>query len=165
MPTPPRNFVKSDFIPGRYAYGFSIPALSYYGEFRPYGQNSIYGMDAYSTQVIGLDLLDRFGDFFIHKLPLASLRTSGQFAGRIVYYCINGRQLKQTYSVYRASPKAHLASWSDKFAQGATAYHALSAPGLAQLRLDAAARHPPATGYNYFLSLFMKDDPRLALYV
>ena len=165
MPTPPRNFTKSDFVPGRYAFGFSIPGLSYYGEFRPYGQNSIFGMDAYSTQVIGLDILDRFADFFVHNLPLASLRASGQFAGRCVYYCINGRQLKQTYSVYRASPKAHLASWSDKFSSGAAAYHSLSPSGLALLRADAQARPIPATGYNYFLSLFMRDDPRVNLYV
>ena len=165
MPTPPRNFTKTDFIPGRYAYGFSVPALSYYGEFRPYNQNSIFGLDSYSTQVIGLDILDRFSDFFVHKLPLASLRTSGQFAGRIVYYCINGRQLKQTYSVYRGSPKSHLAVWSDKFSQAAAAYHALSPAGLALLRADASARPVPATGYNYFLSLFMRDDPKVNLYV
>lgn len=165
MPTPPRNFTKSDFIPGRYAFGYTIPGLSYYGEFRPYGQNSTYAVDPFGTQVVGLDLLDRFGDFFVSKLPLASLRTSGQFAGRIVYYCINGRQLKQTYSVYRGSPKAHLAAWSDKFSQASAAYHALSPAGLALLRAAAKRRPRPSTGYNYFLSLFMRDDPRVNLYV
>jgi len=163
--TRPRPDLLSEMVTGKYIYGYTCPGFAYYGEFRPYPQQSIYGMDAYETQIVGFNIIDEFLPHCKKFAPLESLRAWKQFAGRTIFYKQHNRQYLMRYQPYHGAPKNHLEAGQRLLMEATFIWHLFDDATKRQLDIDASKQNPPGVGYNFFTKLYIKNDPRWETYV
>lgn len=90
-------------------------------------------------------------------MPLLSIQAWGLWKGQWIFQRRRGRTYVRTASVYDLSPKAHLLPYQPKFAGAVAAWQGLS---LAQKRFytgQASKRGLRISGYNHFISLYLRD--------
>jgi hypothetical protein len=155
----------SQMLPGKYAYGYTCPGFAYYGEFRPFAQQSIYGLEDYSSQIVGFNIIDMVLPHCKLFGPMESVRANNSWGGRIIFYRQHGNQLLMRYQPWHSAPKEHLFPWSLKLMEASFLWNLLDdATKRGRLDIDASTLTPPGTGYNFFTKLYMKNDSRWESY-
>jgi len=90
-------------------------------------------------------------------LPLASLQAWKKWDGIWIWERFRGKSYLRIASEYDLSPKPHLEPYQPKFADAVAAWQNLSAAEKKWYHSRAAALGLQLPGYNYFLSLYLRD--------
>jgi hypothetical protein len=152
-------------VPGKYVYGNTCAGFAYFGEFRPFAQQSIYGMEDYGSQIVGFNIIDAVLKYCTFHIPLLSIRASNAWAGRAVFYRQGGSQYVARFTPWQSSPKSYLQPFSLKLMEATFIWHLLDAAAKRLLDIAASKQKKPGTGYNLFTKYYMKDDHRWQNYV
>lgn len=91
------------------------------------------------------------------NMPLLSIRARGKWKDTFIFQVIHGKQFRRTCSLYDLSAKAHLVPYQPKFAAAVAAWQALTETEKRVYRLQAIRLGRPQSGYNRFISLYLKD--------
>lgn len=102
---------------------------------------------------------------FCHpSMPLLSLRVWGLWQNRYIFQISNGSQQCRVASVYDLSTKAWMPPYWPAFRSAVAAWQGLSAGTKRRLNARASKLGLRYSGYNYFISMFLKSSPHLANY-
>jgi len=102
---------------------------------------------------------------FMHSsLPLLSLRVRGIWMKRYIFQMSNGSQQVRFASAYDMSTKAWMPPYWPAFRGAVLAWQGLSLPTKKRLNARASKLGLRYSGYNYFISLYLKSSPHLSEY-
>jgi len=90
-------------------------------------------------------------------LPLSSLSAWGMWNREIIFFRYRGGDRRRSVSVYDLSVKPHLIPYQSKFALAVAAWQVLPDPDKKYYSSTASRRGLQLSGYNFFISLFLKD--------
>ena len=96
-------------------------------------------------------------DFLTARFPLFSLRVRGKWKDEVIFQVVNGIQVVRTYSEYDGSTKPHMTRYWSKFAAAVWNWQQLSINQKAWFHSRASKLGLQLSGYNYFISLYMRD--------
>jgi len=96
-------------------------------------------------------------DFLNTRLPLFSIRVRGKWFKTHIFQVIHGKQFLRTYSAYDGSAKAHLVPFQPKFSAAVSSWQGLPAADRRWYHSRAAKLGKRMSGYNYYLSLYLRD--------
>ncbi len=184
MPTPQ---VDLTFQPGAYVFGYSLPGHAFFGRFRLYPQQGIFGLRPFGAEITGFNTEDEIFRFrygspnaksrywengFWHTssspwpaTPLLSAGVRGPWNKRIIFYSSHGKPALMRYSPYHGSAKQVIVPWQLKLMEAAFMYSILTDVNKARLKADALRTRQATQGGNYFKKLYILDDPRWMDYV
>ena len=162
--------------PGKFVFGFSLPGMSSFGSSDPYPQQAVFGARSFGGQVAGLSVEDEM--FELHEgapdsrsprhlgaAPFMSVRKKTHWIHRVIYQTIKGRQRHRRYTPYDGSPKEHLTPFMPKFAEAVALWKTFPAETKTALNARASKLGLQYSGYNHWLSLWLKDDPARLQYL
>ena len=168
--------VDPTFQPGRYIFGFSLPGLAYFGNARSYPQKAIFGIRPLGSQIAGLDVEEemfawRYGVPIPRSTgpwpvtPFADIRVQGKWAKRIIYYTWRGQQRIKRHSPQHSCASENIVPTMLKLMEASVIWHLFD--DTTKRRLDSDASHLGLryTGYNYFIKLYIQDNPKWETYV
>ena len=146
-----------------------------FGAARAYRQRGVWGTGAFGSQVPGKNEEDDMLPFIFGapaprdtgpwaETPFMNPQCRGRCIKRAVFYVSRGRQMVRRYRPYDGMPKDHLATWSTKLAAAVIAWRSLTAASKVDLNAEASRLGLRYSGYNYFISLYIKDDPKWQAY-
>jgi len=164
------------YRPGSFVFGFSLPGLSSFGEKPKYHQYPVFGMRAFGGQVPGVDIDAKMfalqqgaPDIRIPRRladsPFMVHRKRGKWTNRIIYQVVHGKQRRRRYTPYDGSPKVHLAQFCPKFRDAVTLWHTFPAETKAALDTRASKLGLKSSGFNYWISIWIKDKPERLKYL
>ena len=184
MPTP---IVDPTFQPGCYVFGYTIPGLGYFGNRRTYPQQAIFGIRPFGTEIPGKNTENDVFQFIYGSKNLKtpyrkdsswvtsttpwpvtsdmSARCRGNWAKRVIFFTRNGRQVIRRYTPYDGSPKNNLVPWAVRLTDGVALWHLRDLGTRRILNAEASRLGLKMSGYNYFLRLYIKDNPKWGTYV
>lgn len=96
-------------------------------------------------------------DFLNTKLPLFSIRARGEWKKNKIFQVIRGKQVIRAYSEYDGSAKRHLIKFQSKFAAAVWRWQQMPYTERRWFISRAAKLGLQISGYNYFISLYMRD--------
>jgi hypothetical protein len=91
------------------------------------------------------------------KMPLFSIRVRGKWEDTFIFQVVHGRQFRRVASPYDLGPKPHLLPFQPKFKAAVHAWQALPDGERALYKKSAQVLGKPMSGYNRFISLYLKD--------
>lgn len=158
------------YTPGSFVFGYSQCGLAVFGEGQKYPENSILEDGAFDGRFDGMDVEARIfslrdGPVDIRtprvfaNAPLLCHRVKKKWRNRIIYSVVNGSQRKRRYTPYDGSPKVHLTPFQPKFAEAVALWKTFPPETRSSLNARASKLDLQITGFNYWISLWMKDDP------
>jgi len=173
MPNPPQD---STFQPGASVFGFTIPGMASFGAARMYPQKAIFGIRTFGTQVAGLAIEDEVLEFIQGApvprekgpwpvTPSMSDRRRGHWGKRAVFFTRLGGQVIRRMTPYDAGPKAHLTQYWPKFREAVALWKTFDIGTKRILNAEASRLGLRCAGYNYFIGLYLKDDPEWQTFV
>lgn len=96
-------------------------------------------------------------DFLNTRLPLLSVRARGKWKDQKIFQVIKGKQFLRAYTVYDGSAKGHLIPFQSKFAAAVWNWQNMPQIMRRVFISRAAKLGLRISGYNYFISLYMRD--------
>jgi hypothetical protein len=164
------------YKPGSFVFGTSIPGLSAFGDGPKYPQYAVFGKRAFGGQVPGVDVdVEMFAlqqgapDVRIPRRlaesPFMVHRKRGKWTNRIIYQVVHGKQRRRCYTPYDGSPKIYLTPFQPKFAEAVALWKTFSASTKAMLNARASKLGLKCSGYNFWISLWIKDNPERLKYL
>jgi len=91
------------------------------------------------------------------RLPLFSVRAKGKWKNLKIFQVIKGKQFLRAYTDYDGSAKGHLIPFQSKFAAAVWNWQNMSQVKRRVFISRAAKLGLRISGYNYFISLYMRD--------
>jgi hypothetical protein len=163
------------FQPGCYVFGCTIPGMGTFGAAKAYPQRAVFGAGTFGSQIPGKNEEDDMFPFIFGaptprekgpwaETPFMNPQVRGRWIKRAVFYTWRGRQMVRRYRPYDGMPKDHLATWSIKLRSAVLAWQSLTAASKVVLNAEASRLGLRYSGYNYFISLYVKDDPKWQAY-
>lgn len=164
------------YSPGSFVFGHSVCDLAVFGEGPKYPANSILEDGAFGGQFDGLDVEARIFPLAVGPpdarsprvladAPMASTQVRGKWRNRIIYQVINGKQRRRRYTPYDSSPKPHLTPFMPKFAEAVALWKTFPAETRSALNARASKLGLQYSGYNFWIKLWLKDDPARVEYL
>lgn len=96
-------------------------------------------------------------NYLTKTLPLFSLRVRGKWKKDVIFQVINGKQIVRPYTAYDGSAKAHLVQFQGKFAKAVLSWQSLPYSSKRWFISRAAKLGLRISGYNYYISLYLRD--------
>jgi len=175
------------FQAGCYVFGYTLPGTGYFGNARTYHQQSIFGLRAFGTEIPGKNtendvfqlhcgsptpktLYYKKGEWRLSPSPWPvtpnmSVQLHGPWAKRIIHCVKYGKPHRRRYTPYDSSAKETIVPWQLKLMESSFLWSCLTDENKARLNADAKRTQQATQGHNYFVKLYIKDDPRWLDYV
>jgi len=164
------------YQPGSYAFGYTVFGMGYFGQTRTYPQRAIFGQDSFGSCVFGKNTETDVFQFRhgapdvrtprrLAKSPFFTYRKRGAWAKRIIYQVVNGKQRMRRYTPWDGSPKAHLVPFMPKFAEAVATWKTFPTETKTALNARASKLGKKHSGYNFWISLWLKDKPERLKYL
>jgi len=158
------------FQAGASVYGYAIPGLGVFGAARTYPQKAVYGQARFGNDVVGLDQEEAMLPFIQGApiprekgpwpvSPFMNDRARGAWAKRAIFQTVGGLQKVRRYTPWDGSPKAHLTPFQPKLREAVALWHLLDIGTKRILNAEASRLGLRCSGYNYFIKLYLLDDP------
>lgn len=96
-------------------------------------------------------------NLFTLRMPLLSIRVRGEWQKEKIFQVIKGKQFIRSYTEYDGSAKGHLIQFQSKFAAAVWNWQKLETELKAWFHSRASKLGLQYSGYNYFISLYMRD--------
>ena len=165
-----------NYSPGSYIYGTTVFGMGHFGQARTYPQRAIFGQDSFGGCVFGMNTEAEVFKFRhgtqdvrtprrLAAAPFLSHRKRGAWAKRIIYQVVHSKQRMRRYTPYDGSPKAHLVPFMPKFQEAVATWKTFPDDTKTALNARASKLGKKHSGYNFWISLWMKDKPERLKYL
>jgi hypothetical protein len=164
------------FQPGASTFGFVIPGMASFGAARLYPQRGVFGTGYFGGEISGVCTEDEVLNF-IQGAPVPRVkgpwpvtpdmsdRLRGHWGTRAIFQTRGGEQVIRRMTPYVAAPKDHLTPFWPKFREAVALWKTFPIETRTQLNARASRLGLRYSGYNYFISLYIKDDPARLQYL
>jgi len=147
-----------------------------FGSALAYPQRAVFGAGVFGGEIPGKNEEDDMSPFVFGapaprlkgpwaETPFMNPVVRGRWIKRAVFYTWRGRQMVRRYRPYDGMPKDHLTPWAVKLASSVAAWRSLTAASKVALDSEASRLGLRYSGYNYFISLYLKDNPKWQAFI
>ena len=175
------------FQPGASVFGGMIPGMATFGAARIYPQRGVFGTGTFGGEIPGVCMEDEVLEFIqgsknpktpYYKngawqtsaspwpvTPDMGDRLRGHWGKRAIFQTRGGEQVVRRMTPYDVSPKDHLTPFWPKFREAVALWKTFDAGTKRILNAEASRLGLRCSGYNYFIGLYLKDDPAKLQYL
>jgi len=163
------------FQPGASVFGGIIPGMATFGAARMYPQRGVFGAGVFGGEIPGVSTEDEVLEF-IQGAPVPRLkgpwpvtpdmtdRLRGHWGKRAIFQMKDGTQVVRRMTPYEAGPKDHLTQYWPKLREAVALWKTFDVDTKRILNAEASMLGLRCAGYNYFISLYIKDNPKWQAY-
>jgi len=164
------------FQPGASTFGFVIPGMASFGAARMYRQRGVFGTGYFGGEIPGVCMENEVFKF-IHGAPIPRVkgpwpvtpdmsdRLRGHWGKRAIFQTRAGEQVIRRMTPYMAGPKDYLTPYWPKFREAVALWKSFDVGTKRILNAEASMLGKKYSGYNLWISFWIKDNPERLQYL